>query len=388
MTPRRLRALGAGSLAAIIVASCSHSSPSSSSTTSSSTTSSSASPVTTGPSRAAPPTTGAAVSAADGAPRASAGCRPVGAPTSEQPGTPPAVSPGLSTVTIQSGGSDRSFTAYLPASYSATKPAPIVFDFHGFGSNAAQQMVYGDFRPLADAHGLIVVAPNGQGQAASRHFNLTNVAGEADDVAFTLAVLDRFEASMCVDTRRVYSAGMSDGGGMTSLLACRASDRFAAFGPVAVVSTTPSAQRPARSRSPPSRGRPTRSCRSMAGRSIAVAVQWCPLHRHPWPAGQPTTGAGPSRSRTNCRRWSCSAGGRAAALVPRSGSTSSKAGGTPGQVGRSVWRSSGRRPHRSAPPTHYGPSSLSTLFRHEPRGPQGPRLEWTWLGVSLARSAG
>jgi len=191
--------------------------------------------VTTGPSRAAPPTTGAAVSAADGAPRASAGCRPVGAPTSEQPGTPPAVSPGLSTVTIQSGGSDRSFTAYLPASYSATKPAPIVFDFHGFGSNAAQQMVYGDFRPLADAHGLIVVAPNGQGQAASRHFNLTNVAGEADDVAFTLAVLDRFEASMCVDTRREYSAGMSDGGGMTSLLACRASDRFAAFGPVAVV---------------------------------------------------------------------------------------------------------------------------------------------------------
>lgn len=33
----------------------------------------------------------------------------------------------------------------------------------------------------------------------------------------------------------MYSTGMSDGGAMTSMLACRDANRFAAFGPVAVV---------------------------------------------------------------------------------------------------------------------------------------------------------
>ena len=49
-----------------------------------------------------------------------------------------------------------------------------------------------------------------------------------------LALLDHIEATFCVDTARVYSTGMSDGGAMTSVLACVASDRFAAFGAVAV----------------------------------------------------------------------------------------------------------------------------------------------------------
>ncbi len=49
------------------------------------------------------------------------------------------------------------------------------------------------------------------------------------------ALLDHIEATFCVDARRVYAAGMSDGGAMTSVLACKMSNRFAAFGPVAVV---------------------------------------------------------------------------------------------------------------------------------------------------------
>jgi polyhydroxybutyrate depolymerase len=115
----------------------------------------------------------------------------------------------------------------------------VVFDFHGFGSNANQQIQYGDFRPLADRNAFLVVAPNGQGTAAGRHWNATNNPGEADDVAFTLGILDSLQATFCIDAKRVYSAGMSAGGAMTVQLACRASDRFAAFGPVAVVFYSP-----------------------------------------------------------------------------------------------------------------------------------------------------
>jgi polyhydroxybutyrate depolymerase len=95
-----------------------------------------------------------------------------------------------------------------------------------------RQMAYGNFKPIADEHDFLIVAPDGQG--ASRHFNLTGEQGLQNDITMVLALLDHIEATFCVDTDRVYSTGMSDGGAMTSVLACVASNRFAAFGAVAV----------------------------------------------------------------------------------------------------------------------------------------------------------
>ena len=139
---------------------------------------------------------------------------------------------GQSSETFDFDGATRTYQLYVPPSYRGTTPVPLVFDFHGFGSNAVQQMVYGDFKPLADRHDFLIVAPDGQGE--SRHFNLTNEKGLQNDVKMVLALLDHIEATFCVDTDRVFSTGMSDGGAMTSVLACLASDRFAAFGAVAV----------------------------------------------------------------------------------------------------------------------------------------------------------
>ena len=138
-------------------------------------------------------------------------------------------------VNLRLVGADRDYLLYVPRSYTGGRAAPVVFDFHGFGSTAAQQLFYGDFRPLADRDGFLVVAPDGQGEGVNRHFNVTLAPGEGNDVAFALQILDGLEARFCVDAHRVYATGMSDGGAMTSLLACAASDRFAAFGPVAVV---------------------------------------------------------------------------------------------------------------------------------------------------------
>ncbi len=109
-----------------------------------------------------------------------------------------------------------------------------MFDFHGFGSNAVQQMVYGNFKPEADRDDFLIVAPDGQ-VPADRHFNLTGEKGLQNDVQMVGALLDHIEATFCVDRTRVYSTGMSDGGAMTSVLACEMSNRFAAFGAVAVV---------------------------------------------------------------------------------------------------------------------------------------------------------
>jgi polyhydroxybutyrate depolymerase len=128
----------------------------------------------------------------------------------------------------------RTYQLYVPPAYRGTTAVPLVFNFHGYGSNAVQQMVYGNFEPLARSHDFLIVAPDGQGTGSQQHFNLTGEKGLQNDITMVLALLGHVEATFCIDTARVYSTGMSDGGGMTSVLACLAPDKFAAFGPVAV----------------------------------------------------------------------------------------------------------------------------------------------------------
>jgi polyhydroxybutyrate depolymerase len=131
-------------------------------------------------------------------------------------------------------GMPRTYQLYVPKTYDGSSPVPVVFEFHGYGSNAVQQVVYGDFRPLAERDDFIIVAPDGQDRGR-RHFNLSGEPGLQNDVEMVGALLDRIESQFCVDTQRVYATGMSDGGAMSSVLACAAADRFAAFAPVAVV---------------------------------------------------------------------------------------------------------------------------------------------------------
>jgi polyhydroxybutyrate depolymerase len=119
---------------------------------------------------------------------------------------------------------------------------PVVFDIHGYGSNAVQQMAYGNFKPEADRDDVVIVAPDGQG--AAKHFNLAGEPGLQDDIAMIGALLDHIEATLCVDVKRVYSTGLSDGDATTSVLACRASDRFAAFAAVAGILFIPGCQPP------------------------------------------------------------------------------------------------------------------------------------------------
>ena len=142
--------------------------------------------------------------------------------------------PGQSEASFTFDGKERTYQLYVPPGYTGRSAVPVVFNFHGYGSNAVEQMVYGDFKPLADRHGFLIVAPDGQDSTGGRHFNLTGEPGLQNDLLMVPAALADVEAKLCVDPTRVYSTGMSDGGAMTSLLACNESDTFAAFAPVAV----------------------------------------------------------------------------------------------------------------------------------------------------------
>jgi polyhydroxybutyrate depolymerase len=155
-----------------------------------------------------------------------------------------ATAPGGSEGTIRVGDTDRTYLLHVPASYDPAEPMPLLFNFHGHGSSAAVQMAYADFRPLAEREGFLVVAPEGQG--SPRRFTLLGAtATEADDVDVAVQILDHLESQLCIDEDRVYATGMSNGGALSSVIACRAHDRFAAVGAVAAMIFVPPCDAPA-----------------------------------------------------------------------------------------------------------------------------------------------
>ncbi len=147
-----------------------------------------------------------------------------------------ALAPGDTTVTLSHDGVDRTYIVHVPASYTGRTPVPLVVDLHGLTSNAAQQEALSGWREKADATGFIVIYPNGL-NASWNGGSLccgTSLANNVDDEGFLRAAVARMEQDACIDARRVYATGLSNGGAMAHLLACRAADIFAASAPVSM----------------------------------------------------------------------------------------------------------------------------------------------------------
>lgn len=115
----------------------------------------------------------------------------------------------------------RSFLLHIPRDLQ--HPSPVVFTFHGRGSNAQQQLLLTGFDQVAESGRFIVVAPN----AVDGRWDILG----GQDAQYLQQVYD---AIPCADPTRVYASGMSMGSGLTFALACAPQRRFAAFGGVAL----------------------------------------------------------------------------------------------------------------------------------------------------------
>ncbi len=134
------------------------------------------------------------------------------------------------------GGRERTAAVHVPALVRPDVAASVVLNFHGFTSNAAEQAALSKMNDKADQEGFVVVYPEG----LDASWNAGACCGESeateiDDVGFVGALLDELERRLCVDTRRVFATGMSNGGFLSHKLACTLSDRIAAVAPVAGV---------------------------------------------------------------------------------------------------------------------------------------------------------
>src|SRR5690554_8054084 len=62
-----------------------------------------------------------------------------------------------STQTMTHDGKTREYILYVPQSYDGAVEFPLVINLHGYTSNMNAQLLYGDFRKIADTANFILV---------------------------------------------------------------------------------------------------------------------------------------------------------------------------------------------------------------------------------------
>ena len=162
-------------------------------------------------------------------------------PTSADPGDCSPARPraaGDFNETIDSGGITREYILHVPPSYNGSTAVPLVLNVHGLNSTAANVAAYNGLVTKADQAGFIVVMPQALSTEllAQTHWNVVMFGDpEPDDVGFTADLLDAIEAQLCVDSARIFVAGISNGAQMSTRIGCSLSARIAAIAPVSGV---------------------------------------------------------------------------------------------------------------------------------------------------------
>lgn len=161
--------------------------------------------------------TGTAVAASAGR---SAGCTPPGHTRARPPTGEVA-----STVTVT--GVTHRYLLSVPKRYRSDRPAPLVLLFHGFGSDGASIAALTRLPARGAARGVIVVTPDGPNHT-------WQLSGTGSDSGYIDTLMATVSRGLCVDSRRVYTAGFSQGAAFAIFYACARTDHVAAIATVAV----------------------------------------------------------------------------------------------------------------------------------------------------------
>ena len=143
-------------------------------------------------------------------------------------------SPGVSDQTLVSDGVLRHYQLMIPAGYTGRTPLPLLFGLHPLSISYQVVAPMIGFADMESRYDFVGVAPSGRLNGPTP-FWLAAPSADNYDIRFINHLLDQLEAHLCIDTRRVYSTGMSNGAQMSSLLACRLPNRITAVAPVAGV---------------------------------------------------------------------------------------------------------------------------------------------------------
>jgi polyhydroxybutyrate depolymerase len=130
-------------------------------------------------------------------------------------------------------GLKREFITYLPGDINKTDKLPVIISLHGRLGTAAGQMKFADFKPIADREKIIIVCPQGIDHSWNDGRGTPANTKGINDVKFIDQLITYITSTYNADAGRIYVTGMSNGGFMTSRLACELNNRIAAIAVVA-----------------------------------------------------------------------------------------------------------------------------------------------------------
>ena len=155
--------------------------------------------------------------------------------------------------TITWDGQERQYLEYVPASYSETEAAPVLFMLHGMGDDINNFFQATQIKNVADQQGWIIVCPQALdfnyenallggsydygtcwnvGSTVSVSFEMygfpisfdVTVNENVDDEGFLMATLSTLEEEYNVDQNKIFFAGFSLGGFMSHRMAIQHGD--------------------------------------------------------------------------------------------------------------------------------------------------------------------
>jgi poly(3-hydroxybutyrate) depolymerase len=145
----------------------------------------------------------------------------------------PAPAAGERTVTMQHGGRSRRYILHVPSGLTTGTALAVVFDLHGAGGSGSQQKGMSGFSSIADQEKFLAIFPDGIDGYWNVDDTCCGTAGKEriDDVGFIRAIIDELSAESCIDAKRIYVSGFSNGGGLAHRMGCDAADIIAAIAP-------------------------------------------------------------------------------------------------------------------------------------------------------------
>lgn len=137
-------------------------------------------------------------------------------------------------------GVSRTYRVFVPTSYTAGTPTPLVVGLHGgFGSGRQFERDNG-LKPALAERAMLGVFPDGVAGPLTgiRTWNAGNCCAysmntDVDDVGFIDALVKRLRRQYTVDPARIYAIGHSNGGMLSFRLGCDLPGVFAAIASVA-----------------------------------------------------------------------------------------------------------------------------------------------------------
>lgn len=135
---------------------------------------------------------------------------------------------------VLSGGRKRAYLLHVPKTYQPNRPTALVICLHGFAEWPAHVMRLSHWNRVADESGFLAVYPFGSRFPLRWHCGggFSNNELAQQDVQFIADLIDQLKQQYNLDEARIYANGLSNGGGMSFLLAGQLSERIAAFGSV------------------------------------------------------------------------------------------------------------------------------------------------------------